>query len=344
MSTVVRGEYSRLHYKEEDTFGEEDGSGTWRRFGLTHSAVCPDPSYDYQPQWIHGEGREWKFMPGDAKELYSGSIPDIWLQNGRLFHYVLGQTATAGSYTHTVTPKMQLPSFTWEVNERNEAGTAVMTRRYHGCKVNRATLEAREGEVLVMGLDDIVCQNMSHSVSAGTNKYDAALSANAPSALSEQPYHFHEGQLSLFGTTFAEVKGFRLDINQNIEPKYYIDRSVSDEPIPRALHEGRTNFRCSATIDLVDTSIFTALLLKGVYTAAYRGFTGSLTFQRGGDSTDTIEVTLGVTSPTVTDPGCFLRNAPSRVVETPLIPIDVELEVPYVSVVVKDDISGANWS
>lgn len=346
--SVIRGEYTRLFWKTESTYGQEDGTGSWRRFGITHGATCPDPDYDYMPQWIAGEGRDWHFQPGDVRELYTGSIPDIWMQDGRLLKFLLGSLSTAayGSYwKHTIITDITLPSFTWEVNDRDETGASTLVRRYLGCKVNRATLEATEGEILTCSLDEIYCQDLDHDDSTVSYKYNAALTATTtPTPLTYQPYLFHEGELQLYNTTFAQVKSFRLDINNSLEPKYYICDDKGS-PIPQAIYEGRTGFRCSVTIDVVDNSIFQALLTKGEYSGSYKGFTGYLKFTRGGDANDYLKIGLGPTTAVSTvNPGCFLKSAPGKVVETPLITIDQDIEIPTCWFEVVDSLTAAQYA
>ena len=343
---TIRGEYSRLFWKTELNYGVENGAGTWRRFGLTHSATCPDPEYNYEATYIHGEGRNWKFMPGRAREVFTGGIPDIWVQDGRMLKFLLGQISTSGStpnYTHAISTAMTIPSFTWQVSERDETGALVLLRQYYGCKVGRATLEAREGDKLVMSLDEIMAKNMRHNQSTPSYKRDTGLSQASVALQTSQPYFFHEGSLSLFGTTFAEVKAFRVEIGNALEPEYYIQTS-EQEPVPYEINEGRTAFRASVTINMVDAELYKALMTKGLYSGDYKGFTGILEFRRGQSSVDTLKIQLGPTSPTIADPGCFIRRAGTRVVESPLIPIDIELEVPVVEFEVKDDMSTTDYA
>ena len=39
-----------------------------------------------------------------------------------------------------------------------------------------------------------------------------------------EPYYFSEGTVSFFGIDFARIRNFRLEINNNIDPRYYINR------------------------------------------------------------------------------------------------------------------------
>jgi hypothetical protein len=115
-------------------------------------------------------------------------------------------------------------------------------------------------------------------------------------------------------------------------------------PIPYALHEGRTSFRCGITIDVFDKSIFEALLTKGKYSDTYKGFSGTLTFLRGADANDQLKIGLGPsTTLSVTNPGCFLKNVPNKVVETPLIALDLEIEVPTMYFEVIDSLTSTDY-
>jgi hypothetical protein len=354
--TVVRGERTRLLYKTENSFGYESGSTgggaalTWRRFGITHGAICPDPDYQYEPQWIAGEGRDWKFMPGDAKEVYAGSIPDVWVQQAQIFKYILGGCVSAGAGAENVmTVANTLPSFTWEVSDWDETadGTVsstgkVLMRRYLGCKVNRASLVCEEGGRMQLSLEEILCQNVLHDDTGYklyTNyptRYCSPFTSNHVDPYAYQPYLFHEGVLSLFGVEFAQVKRVNLVMSNGLEPQYFIQRGTT-EPYPYSIVEHRTGFACTATINVTGLDLWRALMMKGKGTFAtpsgiYNGFMGYLNFYRAGSSTDYIKIQLGPDTPTVINPGCFLKKAPTKSVDTPLIPIDVEVEVPTITI------------
>jgi len=343
-TTVVRGERTRLIYKTESTFGSEDLSMAWRRFGITHGATCPDPDYQYEPQWITGEGRDWKFMPGEVKEVYAGSMPDVWLQQAQIFKYILGGCISpGGGAENTISVATTLPSFTWEVSDWDDTATGsddttgkVLLRRYLGCKINRASIAAEEGGRLQLSLEEILCQNLIHD-QAGIRKYSAGMVAHHVDPYAYQPYLFHEGQLQLFGVTFAQVKRFNLTMVNGLEPQYFIQRGAS-EPYPYSIVEHRTGFACTATINVTDVSMWNALMAKNCVSGAFTGFTGLFDFYRGGVAAgDYISLQLGPDGAlTVINPGCFFKKGGTKAVETPLIPVDVEVEVPTVVIRSKD--------
>ena len=127
--------------------------------------------------------------------------------------------------------------------------------------------------------------------------------------------------LVFFGVTFARIRNFRLDINNNLEPRYYINDLVTSR-IPTDIQENKREYRLTAEIAMEDSlawgssdvrSLWKELILEGNYqgtgTPALAGFDISLTFTRGASDTITITSPSNTASSAFEDQGCFFVRA-----------------------------------
>ena len=225
----------------------------------------------------------------------------------------------SGVATHVIEESNVLPSISMGVHMLDSSETAAnaFDRKFFGGKVGAATISAEEGGLLVMGWDTIPFMGMSHN-----QKDDDNFTGNVPfyqlahamdrtmvgsktgaaGALSypeSDPYYFSEGTVSLFGTEFARLRNFTININNNVEPRYYIERrGDSRNRGPSDIVEMRREYTMEATIALPDsqaatsttTTLFKELLLEGDYGSGMRGFNIKLLFERGTDDTITIQI------------------------------------------------------
>ena len=225
----------------------------------------------------------------------------------------------SGVATHVIEESNVLPSISMGVHMLDSSETAAnaFDRKFFGGKVGAATISAEEGGLLVMGWDTIPFMGMSHN-----QKDDANFTGNVPfyqlthamdrtmvgsktgtaGALSypeSDPYYFSEGTVSLFGTEFARLRNFTININNNVEPRYYIERrGDSRNRGPSDIVEMRREYTMEATIALPDsqaatsttTTLFKELLLEGDYGSGMRGFNIKLLFTRGTNDTITIQI------------------------------------------------------
>jgi hypothetical protein len=340
-----KGELEKIFFQTESTFGVYAG-GTWRRFGITHGATLPDLENLYDPQWWIGEGRNWQLMP-KARQEYRGGIPNLWILNGQFLKFIWGQVVTTGSspYTHTISETSQLPSFSIDALNYDAAGNLDLIRRFLGCKVNRATFEAREGEPVVLNIDEIQAKKLIHNQS-GVRGYDGSVVTHDVSILTTQPYFFFEGDITLAGVVLARIRNFRLEINNNNEAPYYVTRDAAgDQPVIYSIDEGRRNYRFTCTYDIDDVTLFKECMKAGPMTAGYYGASINLKFLRANSANDYIEFQMPYpATPSSTNPGCFIRSNPIGQVETPLIPVELVAEVPSMQVVVKDSLDSSAYA
>jgi len=281
-------------------------------------------------------------------------------------------TGNTTYFTHTITETNELDSISMDVHLRDSGETAAndFNRRYYGGKVGAATIAAEEGGLLVMGWDTIPFMGGVHnqklddnfhatkaipfhtlfqtieSDNIGSRSEYAAGDVATLKYPTQDPYYFSEGTVKLFGQTFARVRNFSISINNNVEPRYYIERR-GDSRVrgPSDIVEMRREYTMTATIALPDSevsatgttaSLFKELMLEGDYGLAdgtnkgMKGFAIQLVFNKGavmtgieGSAIATVEHKMTIDIPTSGDPaaataaatglstqGAFLTEAP----------------------------------
>ena len=225
----------------------------------------------------------------------------------------------SGVATHVIEESNVLPSISMGVHMLDSSETAANSfdRKFFGGKVGAATLSAEEGGLLVMGWDTIPFMGMAHNqkddvnVTGNTPFYqlnhvmDSTIvgsktgAAGALAYPTGDPYYFSGGSVTLFGTEFARIRNFTININNNVEPRYYIERrGDSRNRGPSDIVEMRREYTMDATITLPDsqaatstaTTLFKELLLEGDYGSGMRGFNIELEFTRGTNDTITIQI------------------------------------------------------
>ena len=177
----------------------------------------------------------------------------------------------------------------------------------------------------------------------GVNKFDASNLAVTVEQPSTEPYYFSQGSISLFDVEFARVTNFTININNNLEPRYFINNS--GERTPSAIYEGRREYSMTATIVLPDSisstattrTLFKELLAEGDYSAGFTGFDIDLVFTRGANDTITITIPDDGTSGTGgNNQGAFLRSANTSVSTDNPVSTEVDILFRNMKIVVVD--------
>ena len=337
---VIRGETFKLGWSPESSYGIDPGTSAYTRvFGVVQSATMPDPVIDFQPFWTLGtaSSRNW-YIAYKGKMVLSGSIPDIILLDGRILSLGIGNVSnSSGSpYTHTITESTTLPSIALHVTYDDSSGTVKLMRRFFGGKVSRMTIEASEGDFLKCAMDEIAFVDWSHD-QAGEPKYASGVADVTLSYPTSQPYLFSYGSLSLGGTTFARIRNFRLEISNNLEPKYYITTTaVGSNQLPYEYREGHREYRLAVTVDIEDASLYKELIRQGTYSTVYKGFQFIATFTRGVN--DTITMTMPTTTPAAGGDamGCLITRAPHNIVTDPVVSVPLDIIGRNLGIVVVD--------
>jgi len=341
---VFRGEMFKLTFAPEASYGTDPGTSAYTRvFGVVQTATMPDPSIELFPIYALGTNakRNW-YVNYMGKVTLNGSIPDIWLLNGFPLYMAVGSvvdSGTAAPYTHTVVETVDLKSVSVHATQLRSDGSNGICRRWLGGKVNRQTLEATEGDFLKCSIDEIIFQNFIHDISGEPYYNSGVADCTGMDFPTSQPYLFSYGSLTLNGTEFARIRNFRLEVNNNLETKFYIQNGVSGLRLPYEAREGRREYRLSCQIDIEDNSLYKELVRMGTYTDVYKGFQTIIQFVRGsGDQ-------ITITSPTATPSGggdamgCLIRTAPHNIVTDPVVSTTLDISMRSLGIEIQDSIS-----
>lgn len=241
-------------------------------------------------------------------------------------------------FTHTITENTNLQGLTMHATFWDADGTIPVMRRYHGGKVNRATLSAEEGAQLRCSLDEVMFKGLTHDRS-GIPMYAGGVAAPTPSYPTTEPYYFSMGEVSINETTFARCRSFRLDINNACEPRYYISDNSLAGRIPYEIREGRREYTLATVIDVSDASLYDEVMKEGTYSSVFKGFQVVLTFTRG--TNDTVTITMPPSSPAAGThaQGCLIKKGKLDIVTDPIVPQELDILVRSIKVVVEDDIA-----
>ena len=252
----------------------------------------------------------------------------IWVDYPFLIAHAAGVACNevTAPYTHVITETVDLSGITWLVKNTDSSETAANAwlRRYFGGKIGQATITAEEGGTLRMSWESAPFLDMNHNqyISASTevNKYDASNKAVTVEYPTTEPYYFSQGSVTMFGVEFARITNFTININNNLEPRYFI-RDDGSERTPSNIYEGRREYTMTATVVLPDSlaststtaTMFKQLLAEGSNT----GFDIDIAFTRTA-STDTLTLNIpaaadGDSGTGGNNQGAFIRSANTSV-------------------------------
>ena len=165
-------------------------------------------------------------------------------------------TATTASQVNFRETDIQ-PSFTLASRMESDNGL-VFDTNFFGCKVGSSTFTFEEGRPVSMSVD-FIAKDMLHNMDGGADadilKYDAATVAPTMTSVTEQPYFFSKANLKIGGTIFARLRRFSFTIANQLDPRFYINQSDTDDN-RQTLHEileGRRAISFSGSIDMDDT-------------------------------------------------------------------------------------------
>jgi Phage tail tube protein len=340
-NTILRGERFKLAFAPESTYGTDPGTGLYTNvFGVVQSATLPDPLVDITPIYAMGSAsnRNW-YVAYRGRLSLSGSIPDIWLLDGRMLYLGIGYPVTTGgpTYTHTINESTALRSFAIHASLLDSAGNVALMRRWLGGKCNRMTISAAEGDFVKVSMDDMQFINTLND-QVGENFYNAGIADITPTYPTTEPYIFSYGTMSLNGNTFARLRDFKIEISNNLDAKYYVTNQAVSR-LPYEHREGKREYRMGCNIDVADSTLFKELVRMGTYSSVYKGFQVIITFTRA--TGDTITITTPATAPGAGGDamGCLIRSAPYNIVDAPVVTVPLDIMMRNLSVVVQDSIS-----
>ena len=316
----IRGEMWRLGWCPEVTYGVEPSvAGTLYNnfFGVVQDATLPDVQTDFQPFYGLGTSsvRNWYVMYR-GKQTMSGSISNFLMLDGNCLYLAFGGTSAAPVEANI------LPSFSLHAGYVDANGATSLRRRFHGGKVNRMTISASEGGFLTSSIDEMLFSAYTQNATASTAFPSASATyvaltdipnVSAGAGNCHQPWLFSQGSLSLWGTTFARVRNFRLSVNNACQPKYYITDTGADQ-LPYEIREGKRDYAMSCTIDIEDSSIYNELISQGVNAAGnMTGFQTIISFTRADGDHIVLTSPAGAPACGGDANGCFIRQAPHNI-------------------------------
>ncbi len=321
---IYKPSLSQVSFGEEVAFNEAAAQGAQTYvFGLTPDEIdLPDPEIDWKPTRSAGYGSDVHILTEGVRTL-SGSIP-IVLQDGRILKYVLGSCVNSGTYIHTITGSEILPSMCIEAVWND--GTNDFLRYYRGVKCSGATLAAGEES-------ELKC-NVSYEAAM------AEASTNTKSSLgtlpTTNPYMFYEGSCSFWGTTFARVQSWEIDIKRALKIRRYIQSTNGQYPYE--INEGIRDITLTATIisaDDLGSGTHGTEAWEELMSPTAGGFDVELKLERAASAADSITIT----NPTAKK--CQLRGAkhPRFAADVEDAPIEVEIIMKGIQIVVNDDIA-----
>jgi len=187
-------------------------------------------------------------------------------------------------------------------------------------------------------LDDLQFTNFVHD-QAGEPFYSAAVSDITVSYPTTQPYLFSYGALTLNNTEWARLRNFRIEINNNLDARYYVtDNAISQ--LPYEHREGRREYAMSCNIDISDATLYKELVRQGSYSSIFKGFDMSLVFTRGASDTITITSPASGTAGAGGDAmGCLIRSAPHAISDAPVVTVPLTIMMRNLKIVVVDSIT-----
>lgn len=264
----------------------------------------------------------------------------------------------AAPFTHTISETIKLPSFRIVCSNYEDVDTSPnkLVRWFAGGKVNSASYHCEEGGMLMMDMSMLFKMPYFKDVDTHTGLtpwYDADTAAQTITNPCREPYYFSQGVIKLkvpvlgmVEATLTSIKSFRLDVNNELQPKYYL--ADNDEKVPYEIWEGRRTYKMNLQIDLVDMAStwtkdipFLELLNQGMDTT-FKGANIDLKFSKS--ATDYIEFTTPASgSPSASDQGALVVSAPMNVGGTGIITVSMDMICKDLSIVVVDDLAGDSY-
>ena len=290
----------------------------------------------------------------EVRKITAISSNNIFLDYPLMFDHDAGEDCdeVVAPYTHTIAETVDLDGVSWTVKntDSSETTTNDWVRRYFGGKIGQATLTAEEGGTLRMSWESAPFMGLQHNQkdstahSALVNNYSDSIQPVTVEFPTTQPYYFSQGSISLFDVEFARITNFTLNINNNLEPRYFI-RDDGSERTPSAIYEGRREYSMTATIILPDSlaetattrTLFKELLAEGDYGSGMIGFDIDIVFTRGTNDTITIKMPSDGTSATGgNEQGAFIRSANTSVTTDNPASVEVDILFRNMGIVIVD--------
>jgi hypothetical protein len=241
-------------------------------------------------------------------------------------------------YTHTISEASVLKSISLQHEMFNAEGTSKLIRRWLGGKCGRATYSGAEGEELRMNIEELLFRDYKKTG-------DSGIATAPPTYPRTEPYIFSYGSLTLWGTEFARLRNWTIEVVNELEPKYYVTNDATPR-LPYEFKEGKRTYRVAVTIDIVDSTLFDELIKFGVNQGVasdgiFKGFDISIAYTRGTNDSITFTLPPSAAAGGGDAQGCFIRTAPHNIVTEPGVSVPLDILARSMKIVAVDDVP--NW-
>lgn len=236
-----------------------------KRFGVLEQFTPPHPTVELDPVYQIGSNTRNRSGILPQRESLRGGVPDIRIQASNdsfgAMALPMGRIQTSGGsqfiFEGVTSTDDRTPWFTLGQVNRDTSGAVALTQIFHGCKVNRATYYAREGEELRMSLDEILALDM-HVPTLGwdqTTVWNPFVSMGAdPGPINAGRFQFNMASVTVFGVTLEHVRGFSLSVDNQLQPRHYFTKTLSRALRPSDILDGRRAYRLQIDMDVSDVS------------------------------------------------------------------------------------------
>lgn len=291
---------------------------------LVDEQELPDPEIEWiEERVVGGDRNVYQFIEGPYS-FQTGSLT-IVPYDGWPIAWLLGDDTVSGTgpYTHTITPKQtgKPPTATLEANYYAGPDGSDMSRAYVGCMPGTGSIEVNNEEELQLSLD-------VRALGLTADTYDDSRTPTTGVTLPDRsPWKFSKlnSDLSLFGTTFARLEDFTLDIDNQPTTERYIESNEAPEPYEVLYGPGDW----SLTVDLAITDSAVYQELVGPTSG---GFSGSIEFVK--NTNETLNISLS---------DCQIPNAPHTIPEEGKILTSVEVNVRDLTITVDDSVGSTAY-
>lgn len=314
--SIWRTEYAKILWGLE--FG---GWGTMvtptARFGLHETFEAPDPEFDWQPFFGVASGRS-RLTILRGRQALRGSVPDIRIQDDfplNLFALPVGRVSGSSVLEGVTSTDERLNGLTAQMALRDTDGNYSFLRNFVGGKVNRASWRCEEGQELRFNLDEVIFKEEKHNKS-GVAGFDSGVVLGTDPGPSGAPRYIWAGAtITAFGTLLGRIRRFTLNIDNQIEPRYYLAGDGSRQQVVSELIEGKRVYAGEFELDVVDPAtdlaLFNFMMNQGAAGAAGPTLGGTVTVvmrslaEEGGSSVLTFNLSGSVSA---AQPGTVVRS------------------------------------
>jgi hypothetical protein len=241
-----------------------------------------DPEIEWLEERVVGGDRE-VYQHVEGPRAFEGGSWTIVPYDGWPIAWLLGGESTNGTSptTHTLTAKSdgEPPTATVEANYLGQSGQDDFSRGLLGALPESGTIEVNNEEELQVTLSNIAL-GITSDTKDGTRSATTGISLPDREVWSFKKV---KSDLSLFGTTFARVVDFSLEVTNNPTPDRYLESTEAPEPYEMTY--GNVEYSLELEIAITDDALYQELV-----NPSSDGFDMSITFEKGSNGDETLKL------------------------------------------------------